>query len=92
MDWSRWLTVILVGGGALIQCALVIDAWVHRRADGERHAIDRIERLEATFERIRARSSEDANSWQKFIGDTSIRLALIEQQCRLIHGHEQDTS
>ncbi len=87
MTWDRWITVVFLCGGGLVQVGLFIDAWVHRRADGERQALARLDRLEKDLEKIRAKTSDESGQWQRFIGDVSVRMALIEQSCKTNH-HE----
>lgn len=81
MSLDRWITIVILAGGALIQVALAVDAWVHRRADLEQKADGRLERLEADFAKIREKSSDEAGRWQIFIGQIEVRMAIVENIC-----------
>ena len=86
MAWDRWLVVVVMGGGALVQSMLFVDAWVHRRSDESRRAFERLKIVEDHLTRIQSKASSDAGKWQAFIGNVQVRLALVEQHCRIYHG------
>lgn len=79
---SPWASVALIAGGMLFQVLLAIDAWVHRRSDGERDATQRLDRLDRQFAKIEAKASEDAGKWQAFIGRVEVDLAVIKEKLK----------
>lgn len=87
MGLDRWVTVIVVAGGAFINVALVVDAWVHRRSDEDERARARLDLLERTLELIRGKASDEAGKWQVFIGEITIRVAILEERVRALARH-----
>lgn len=83
MSWDRWITIIVLVGGVVINMALAVDAWVHRRSDADDRAKARLDLLEKAHDVIRAKASDEASKWQKFIGDITIRVALLEERIRM---------
>lgn len=80
MNTKDWLGVIGQYGMAIIMALLGVDAWVHRRTDAEGSAKARLDVLERTFDKIAAKSSEEANKWQIFIGESRVAIAIAQQQ------------
>ena len=62
--------------------ALAVDAWVHRRSDADERAKQRLDLLEKAHDLIKAKASDEANRWQKFIGEITIRVTLLEERIR----------
>jgi hypothetical protein len=86
MPLDRWFTVIILGGGALMQVSLAIDSWVHRRADGEKSALERLGRIEQAIEKMVNSAMAELERSHTF----DVRLARVEERVLKIHGKEHD--
>lgn len=84
MTVKDWLGLIVQLGMAVAMAGLGIERWRVRRNIVEQDAIGRLERLERDFQRIRDKASDEADKWQKGIGDMTAGQARLDERINFL--------